>query len=156
MPGVPVRLTASAVAAGSLADDTALGDVETVWPDIEPSPRPEGPPPGPQDRPLDGVRIIDLATFLAAPFASTLCAAHGADVVKVEAPTGDPYAVFNAPYACVNEHKPRLSLDLREPEGRRRSSSWWPGPMSWSTTSWHRVGRGWASATRTSKRPTRA
>ena len=118
MPGSPIRLTAAPAPAAVLADETMLGDLGTVWLDVDPLPVPSGPPPGPDQRPLDGVRIIDLATFLAAPFASTLCAAHGADVVKVEAPTGDPYAVFNAPYACINEHKPRLPLDLRDADGR--------------------------------------
>jgi crotonobetainyl-CoA:carnitine CoA-transferase CaiB-like acyl-CoA transferase len=40
---------------------------------------------------LSGVRILDMATVLAAPFGATLCADHGADVVKLELPDGsDP------------------------------------------------------------------
>ena len=40
---------------------------------------------------LDGVRVLELGTFLAGPFAATLMAEFGADVVKVELPgTGDP------------------------------------------------------------------
>ena len=37
---------------------------------------------------LKGVRILDMATVLAAPFGATLCADHGADVVKLELPDG--------------------------------------------------------------------
>ena len=37
---------------------------------------------------LAGVRILDMATVLAAPFGATLCADHGADVVKLELPDG--------------------------------------------------------------------
>jgi crotonobetainyl-CoA:carnitine CoA-transferase CaiB-like acyl-CoA transferase len=41
--------------------------------------------------PLQGVRILDMATVLAAPFAASLCADLGADVVKLELPDGsDP------------------------------------------------------------------
>ena len=37
---------------------------------------------------LAGVRILDMATVLAAPMGATLCADHGADVVKLELPDG--------------------------------------------------------------------
>jgi crotonobetainyl-CoA:carnitine CoA-transferase CaiB-like acyl-CoA transferase len=40
--------------------------------------------------PLDGVRVVELATGVAGPFAGKLLAAYGADVVKVEPPGGDP------------------------------------------------------------------
>jgi len=39
--------------------------------------------------PLDGIRVIELANFVAAPSGSALMADMGADVVKIEAPTGD-------------------------------------------------------------------
>ena len=49
-------------------------------------------PPAPQGKPpLAGVRILDMATVLAAPFGATLCADWGADVLKLELPDGsDP------------------------------------------------------------------
>ena len=40
-------------------------------------------------RPLEGVRVIELAHVAAGPFAGMLLADLGADVVKVEPPTGD-------------------------------------------------------------------
>ena len=49
-------------------------------------------------RPLDGVRILDLATFIAAPFAATIMAEFGAEVIKVEHPAGgDPMRRFGTP-----------------------------------------------------------
>ena len=40
--------------------------------------------------PLTGLRVLDLATIIAAPFAATLLADYGAEVVKTELPgTGD-------------------------------------------------------------------
>ena len=47
-------------------------------------------------RPFEGIRVIDLCTFLAGPFASSLLADFGAHVVKVETPSGDPYRVYMA------------------------------------------------------------
>lgn len=113
MPGPPATLAATPAVVGELPSPGTVADPSTLWRDVEPVPAPSGPPPGDDDRPLAGIRVVDASTFLAGPFISTLLAAHGADVVKVEAPSGDPYSVFTAPYGLVNEHKPRLVLDLR-------------------------------------------
>lgn len=75
---------------------------------------------------LDGVRILDMATVLAAPFAATLCADHGAEVVKLELPDGsDPlrrlaplegeHALF---WKVANRGKRGITLDVRKPVGR--------------------------------------
>ena len=43
--------------------------------------------------PLSGIRVLDLATFIAAPFAATTMAEFGAEVIKIERPDGgDPLA----------------------------------------------------------------
>lgn len=75
---------------------------------------------------LSGVRILDMATVVAAPFAATLCADLGADVIKLELPDGsDPLRVLhpttaeNALYWKVtNRGKRGITLDVRKPEGR--------------------------------------
>ncbi|WP_418321418.1 CaiB/BaiF CoA transferase family protein [Piscinibacter sakaiensis] len=79
-----------------------------------------------QDRPLSGIRILDMATVIAAPFAGTLCADMGAEVVKLELPSGndtlrglapvhDGHALF---WKTLNRGKKGISLDVRKPEGR--------------------------------------
>jgi len=75
-------------------------------------------PAGPADLPLAGIRVLDMSTFMAAPFASTLLADFGADVVKVEPAGGDPYRVYSASYTAVNQRKRAAALDLRKPAER--------------------------------------
>jgi crotonobetainyl-CoA:carnitine CoA-transferase CaiB-like acyl-CoA transferase len=77
--------------------------------------------------PLAGVRILDMATVLAAPFGATLCADQGADVVKLELPDGSDALRFLQPvkdghglwFKVANRGKRGISLDVRKPEGRR-------------------------------------
>jgi crotonobetainyl-CoA:carnitine CoA-transferase CaiB-like acyl-CoA transferase len=48
---------------------------------------------------LSGLKVLDLASFIVGPAATTILADFGADVVKVEPPgTGDPYSL---PYATT-------------------------------------------------------
>ena len=79
-----------------------------------------------QNRPLDGLRVIDCATFIAAPFTATLLAEFGAEVIKVELPRiGDPLRNFGTrseagetlPWLSESRNKKSLTLDLRKPEG---------------------------------------
>ena len=75
---------------------------------------------------LEGVRILDLSTVLAAPFAATLCADLGATVTKVELPDGSDALRGLAPttpehalyWKLVNRNKQGITLDVRQPEGR--------------------------------------
>jgi formyl-CoA transferase len=42
-------------------------------------------------KPLSGLKVIELGTLIAGPFASRICAEFGADVIKIESPDGgDP------------------------------------------------------------------
>jgi crotonobetainyl-CoA:carnitine CoA-transferase CaiB-like acyl-CoA transferase len=76
--------------------------------------------------PLAGVRILDMATVLAAPFGATLCADWGAQVVKLELPDGsDPLRGLSpvqdgAPlfWKVANRGKKGVTLDVRKPAGR--------------------------------------
>lgn len=79
-----------------------------------------------QGQPLQGVRILDMATVLAAPFSATLCADMGAEVVKLELPhSSDPLRGL-APvhegqplfWKTANRGKQGISLDVRVPQGR--------------------------------------
>ena len=76
--------------------------------------------------PLQGVRILDMATVLAAPFSATLCGDMGAEVVKLELPQGNDALRGLAPvhgahalfWKTANRGKLGISLDVRKPEGR--------------------------------------
>ena len=54
-------------------------------------------------RPLEGVKVVDLTTYLAAPTTVRVLGEWGADCVKIESAKGDPArtqgAVFNMPYS---------------------------------------------------------
>src|SRR5262245_57341714 len=76
--------------------------------------------------PLSGIRVLDLGTRIAAPFAATLLADFGAEVIKVELPgSGDflrtigpfvgDYSLF---FAVENRNKKSITLDLRKPRGQ--------------------------------------
>lgn len=76
--------------------------------------------------PLSDVRVLDIATFIAAPFCGTLMSEFGADIIKVEQPgTGDSLRRFGTRTECgdtltwMTEARNRRSvtLDLRTPEG---------------------------------------
>ena len=48
-----------------------------------------------RDLPLTGVRVLDAATFIAAPYTATILGEFGAEVIKVERPDGgDPCRYF--------------------------------------------------------------
>ncbi|MGJ7544248.1 CaiB/BaiF CoA transferase family protein [Variovorax sp. LT1R16] len=72
--------------------------------------------------PLSGLRILDMATVVAAPFGATLCADAGAEVVKLELPDGNDPLRGLAPtelyWKVLNRGKAGISLDVRQPAGR--------------------------------------
>jgi succinyl-CoA:(S)-malate CoA-transferase subunit B len=76
--------------------------------------------------PLAGIRVLDIATIIAAPFCATLLGEFGADVLKLEHPVGgDGLRKFGTPsqrgdtYTWLSEgrNKRSVTLDLRRPEG---------------------------------------
>ena len=76
---------------------------------------------------LDGIRVIDAANFIAGPVSTTVMADFGADVIKVEPPTGDIYRVrgagyppspYNYPWIVDNRTKRSVAIDLRTRDGQ--------------------------------------
>lgn len=69
--------------------------------------------------PLRGVRILDLSWYAPGPFCSLVCASLGAEVVKVEPPSGDPLrGLDSGAFARLNAGKKSLRLDLKRERGR--------------------------------------
>ena len=81
--------------------------------------------------PLSGIRVVDLSTVLAGPYATMVLADLGADVIKVEPPDGDATRGWGPPwvgdvaagtrtaayYLAVNRNKRSLRLDLKSANG---------------------------------------
>ena len=67
---------------------------------------------------LEGVRVLDVTSFIAGPTLSRHLAMLGADVVKVEAPSGDPFRQHGLGFLGWNQGKRGIALDLREEAGR--------------------------------------
>jgi crotonobetainyl-CoA:carnitine CoA-transferase CaiB-like acyl-CoA transferase len=74
--------------------------------------------------PFDGIKVLDLCSYLAGPYGCTLLADFGADVVKIESPQGDMLRQFPSSlpgesrfFLGTNRGKRALALDLKQPEG---------------------------------------
>jgi crotonobetainyl-CoA:carnitine CoA-transferase CaiB-like acyl-CoA transferase len=75
-------------------------------------------------RPLQGIRVVEAASYISGPFAGLTLADLGAEVVKVEPPRGDPYRRFGPQAAdggvifrAGNRNKRSVTLDLRTADG---------------------------------------
>jgi crotonobetainyl-CoA:carnitine CoA-transferase CaiB-like acyl-CoA transferase len=76
--------------------------------------------------PLAGLRVLDISTVIAAPFAATMLADLGAEVLKVEMPDSGDALRRLAPHKegvplwwkVTNRNKRGITLDLRKPEGK--------------------------------------
>ena len=76
-------------------------------------------------KPLAGLKVIELGTLIAGPFASRICAEFGAEVIKVESPDGgDPLRKWRKLYEGTSlwwfvqaRNKQSLTLNLKHPEG---------------------------------------
>ncbi len=65
---------------------------------------------------FEGVKVLDLTSYIAGSFAATWLADLGADVVKIESPTGDPFRVTRG-FLAWNRNKRGIVLDLKHPDG---------------------------------------
>ncbi|ATL25334.1 CaiB/BaiF CoA transferase family protein [Streptomyces formicae] len=78
-------------------------------------------------RALDGLKVLDLSRVLAGPYCAQMLADHGAEVIKVEPPTGDETRGWGPPFVApgtsayyqnLNRDKKNVIVDLSVPEGR--------------------------------------
>jgi crotonobetainyl-CoA:carnitine CoA-transferase CaiB-like acyl-CoA transferase len=77
---------------------------------------------------LEGLKVVEMATWVAGPSAAAVLADWGAEVVKVESPVGDATRVYfpdtpenpgNPIFTNENRGKKGVVLDISRPEGRR-------------------------------------
>jgi crotonobetainyl-CoA:carnitine CoA-transferase CaiB-like acyl-CoA transferase len=82
------------------------------------------------DNIFSGLKVVDLASFIAGPSAAVILSDFGADVIKVEPPTGDlwrighkvppqPQAKDPYPWHLANRNKRGITLDLKNPASRQ-------------------------------------
>jgi crotonobetainyl-CoA:carnitine CoA-transferase CaiB-like acyl-CoA transferase len=82
------------------------------------------------DNIFSGLKVVDLASFIAGPSAAVILSDFGADVIKVEPPTGDlwrhghqippqPAAKDPYPWHLANRNKRGITLDLKNPGSRQ-------------------------------------
>ena len=97
-------------------------------------------------KPLAGIRVIELANFIAGPLAGTLLADMGADVVKIEPPQGDMGRATppirngeSVSFVALNRNKRSLVLDLKRPRGDRGPAQ---ARRASPTCSWRPTGPG--------------
>lgn len=77
-------------------------------------------------KPLDGIRIIDLSRILSGPYCTMTLADMGAEVIKVEPPTGDDTRLWGPPFVdtesayflSVNRNKKSIVINLKEEKGK--------------------------------------
>jgi crotonobetainyl-CoA:carnitine CoA-transferase CaiB-like acyl-CoA transferase len=84
----------------------------------------------PSPKPLQGIRVLDLSSFISGPFCTTQLAEFGAEVIKIELPkVGDAFRRFGTPsksgdsliFMSEQRNKKSITLDLRTPEGAELS-----------------------------------
>ena len=73
---------------------------------------------GHRRRPLDGVTIIELASYYAAPFGTTLLAELGARLIKIEPPAGDLMRRIPEVFPKTVQGKESIAIDLKQERGR--------------------------------------
>ena len=77
-------------------------------------------------RPLAGLRVVELGQLLAGPFTGTILGYFGAEVIKVEPPTGDPVRQWREVrdgtslwYHSLGRNKKSVTLDLKSERGQK-------------------------------------
>jgi crotonobetainyl-CoA:carnitine CoA-transferase CaiB-like acyl-CoA transferase len=97
------------------------------------------------DNIFSGLKVVDLASFVAGPGAATILSDFGADVIKIEPPEGDlwrkaqkvppqPRSDEAYPFQLANRNKRGVALNLKAAMRNRFSSGSRSGPTCSSST----------------------
>src|SRR6266511_2829423 len=76
--------------------------------------------------PLDGIRVLELANYMAGPYCGMLLGDMGAEVLKIENPQGGDFTRLSAPFIdgeaagfmAINRNKKSVTLNLKHPRGK--------------------------------------
>ena len=61
-------------------------------------------------KPLEGITVVELSTYIAAPSCGRILATQGARVIKVESPSGDVERKFGPTYSVLQTTRKTLSM----------------------------------------------
>lgn len=112
MPGIPINLTKTPGRVHGPSPELGADNGK-----IKLRAAPPRPDKTPQLRPgpLTGFRILDMGTFVAGPYCGSLLSELGAEVIKVEPLTGDPFRATGFTY---NRGMQSVGMDLQNPDAR--------------------------------------
>jgi crotonobetainyl-CoA:carnitine CoA-transferase CaiB-like acyl-CoA transferase len=71
------------------------------------------------DHPLEGIRVLDFASFFATPYGAKILSDLGADVIQIEPPHGDQMRPLPNPFEAAQRGKRNLCINLKTEEGRK-------------------------------------
>jgi crotonobetainyl-CoA:carnitine CoA-transferase CaiB-like acyl-CoA transferase len=118
MPGVSLRMSATPPVAPRLAEDLNSPDDVPPRPTFGNCGNVDGEPPHSTRKPLAGVRVLDLGMVIAGAYAGAILAGLGADVVKIETASGDPFRAYGTGFCVYNRGKRALVLDLKRDDAK--------------------------------------
>jgi crotonobetainyl-CoA:carnitine CoA-transferase CaiB-like acyl-CoA transferase len=114
VPGLPITLDPPAEVRGPVP---VVGSATPTWTAAAASPQRASVATA-RRLPLEGLKVLDFGNFLAGPLGPMLLSDLGADVVKVEATTGDPMRFADWPFAGCQRGKRAVALDVKSAHSR--------------------------------------
>lgn len=120
------RALAARRALPSASSSSFKRSVTTIGGAPAPSPSADGKQQAERKLPLEGVRVIECGHLIAGPFAGTILSYFGADVIKIEPPTGDQVRDYRELdntktslwWYSLGRNKRSVSVDIKSEQGR--------------------------------------
>lgn len=102
--------------APAIGEHTA--EIRTAALSARPAPQASAAAPHPLRHALQGIRVLDFASFFATPYGAKLLSDLGADVIQIESPGGDQMRALPNPFEAAQRGKRNVVLNLKTEEGR--------------------------------------